>query len=70
MKTTLVIAKDAPLGVQVWPTTSPEYARNFTLASVTRQLAPSGLEFVIWTYQNGTTRMFMANEEVACEFGE
>lgn len=64
---TTVKAKDAPLGVQLWPTTSPEYAPNFTLASVTRELNFNGEQLVIWTYQNGNTRMFMPDEDVAVE---
>lgn len=70
MKTATVIAKDAPLGVQLWPTTSPEYAPNFTLASVTRELNSDGQEFVTWTYQNGKTRMFLVDEVVACMFAD
>src|SRR5689334_25034917 len=53
MKTTTVKAKDAPLGVQLWPTRGPEFAPNFTLASVTRELGSSGREYVIWPYENG-----------------
>jgi hypothetical protein len=64
---TTVVAKDAPLGVQLWPTTSPEYAENFTLVSVTRQLNFNGNEYVTWTYGNGKTRSFMADEEVAVQ---
>jgi hypothetical protein len=63
-QTTTVIAKDAPLGVQLWPTRSPEFAPNFTLASVTRRLDANGNEYVIWTYRNGNVRRFLANEEV------
>lgn len=66
-ETTTVKAKDAPLGVQLWPTTSPQFAPNFTLATVTRQLGSNGCEYVIWQYQNGNTRMFLADEDVAVQ---
>jgi hypothetical protein len=67
MKTETVKAKDAPLGVQLWPTTSPQYAPNFTLASVIRQLGSNGREYVIWQYENGNTRMFLPDEDVAVQ---
>jgi hypothetical protein len=62
---TTVVAESAPLGVQLWPTRSPEFAPNFTLASVTRFLDGNGRECVTWTYQNGNVRTFLAGEEVA-----
>jgi hypothetical protein len=64
---TTVKAKDAPLGVQLWPTVSPEYAPNFTLDTVTRQIGSSGREYVTWQYQNGNTRVFLADEDVAVQ---
>lgn len=63
MKTTTVIAEDAPIGVLLWPVRSAEYAPNFTLASVTRTR-----NTVIWTYEDGTVREFLPGERVACEF--
>lgn len=66
---TTVRAESAPLGVQLWPTRSPEYAPNFTLASVTRFLDANGRECVRWTYQNGNTRTFLAGEEVVVRLG-
>lgn len=62
---TTVTAESAPLGVQLWPTRSPEFAPNFTLANVTRFLDANGRECVMWTYQSGTNRIFLAGEEVA-----
>jgi len=73
---TSVIAENAPLGVQLWPTTTPESAPNFTLAAVeilsrkVRQEDGSWFEYpatVIWTYQSGTERRFRLGEVVACE---
>ncbi len=64
---TTVKAKDAPLGVQLWPTVSPKFAPNFTLDTVTRQVGSNGREYVIWQYQNGNTRMFLADEDVAVQ---
>jgi hypothetical protein len=66
-KTETVKAKDAPLGVQLWPTTSPQYAPNFTLASVTRQANANGSEYVVWQYRNGKTRTFLPDEDVAVQ---
>lgn len=66
-KTTTVKAKDAPLGVQLWPTTSPKHAPNFTLASVIRQVGSNGREYVIWQYESGNTRMFLPDEDVAVQ---
>lgn len=67
LKTTTVKAKDAPLGVQLWPTVHPKFAPNFTLTSVVRELGSNGHEYVIWVYQNGKTRMFRSDEDVAVE---
>lgn len=66
-ETGTVKAKDAPLGVQLWPTVSPEFAPNFTLDTVTRQVGSNGREYVIWQYQGGNTRMFLADEDVAVQ---
>jgi hypothetical protein len=63
MKTTLVIAEDAPIGVQLWPTVSPEYAKCWTLAKVIRTA-----NSVIWEYEDGKTREFLPGDKVACEF--
>lgn len=72
--TTMITAEDAPIGVQVWPTISPRYAPNFTIAAVeivTRKLRDTSGTYetsqVIWTYENGNTRTFDLGERVACE---
>lgn len=74
-ETTTVIAQDAPIGIQLWPTTSPEFAPNFTLAAVevvTRKLrdqyGDQEITVVTWTYENGNVRTFGLGEEVACQF--
>lgn len=59
-----VAAEHAPLGVQLWPTTKPEAAPNFTLAEVTRYIA-GGRERVRWTYESGATREFDLGDHVA-----
>lgn len=56
---TSVIAQDAPLGVQLWPTITPEAAPNFTLAEVARTSRG-----VRWTYENGSVRWFAVGERV------
>lgn len=73
-QTTTVVAEDAPIGVQLWPTTSLEHAGNFTLASVevitrtTRDaFGSSATATVLWTYCNGTQRTFRTGERVAVQ---
>lgn len=75
IETTLVIAEDAPIGMQLWPTVSPKHAPNFTLAAVevvTRKVRDASGTYdsshVEWTYENGTTRLFSVGEKVACLF--
>jgi hypothetical protein len=61
-----VPAEDAPLGVQLWPTITPDGAPNFTLAEVRRVYRDwSGLVVVTWVYQSGATRVFYEGERVA-----
>jgi len=60
------VAEEAPLGVQLWPTRSPEFAPNFTLDSVAVVRNASGVH-VVWTYQNGSTRFFRVGETVAAK---
>lgn len=69
---THVVAEDAPIGVQLWPTTHPKYAPNFTLNSVrvdvsTLRSAHGSQErtVVVWTYENGSNRAFIGGELVA-----
>jgi hypothetical protein len=71
---TTVTAEDAPIGVQLWPTISPKYAPNFTLAAVeviVRKLRDASGDYemssVIWTYENGSTRSFLLGEQVAVQ---
>jgi hypothetical protein len=60
---TTVTAEDAPVGIQLWPTRSPEYAPNFTLASVAVVRNSNG-EHVVWTYENGNQRVFGKGEQI------
>ena len=60
---TTVIAEDAPVGIQLWPTRSPEFAPNFTLATV-EVVRTEVRTFVRWTYQSGTVRTFDLGEQV------
>lgn len=59
-----VIAEDAPIGVQLWPTTTPESAPNFTLMEV-RIVRREGRGYVTWIYENGNERHFDLGERVA-----
>lgn len=52
-----VVAEDAPIGVQVWPTRSPEFAPNFTIAEVLIVRNARGVH-VKWIYENGAERYF------------
>jgi len=68
----LVTAETAPTSVQLWPTTTPEAGRNFTLESVeviTRTLRDASGKYdraeVVWTYQNGHERTFTPGERVS-----
>ena len=63
-QTTTVIAEDAPIGVQLWPTRSPEFADNFTLERV-EIVRDEVRTWVRWTYRNGTTRNFQLGEAIA-----
>lgn len=59
-------AESAPLGVQLWPTLSPEYADNFILDMVETVRTVNGTH-VRWTYRNGTTRNFRLGEGVVVD---
>lgn len=63
---TTVVAEDAPLNVQLWPTTSPEFAENFTLRSVSVVRRETG-NVVVWEYLSGKTRSFSVGEEVVVQ---
>lgn len=74
-ESTQVVAEDAPIGVQLWPTRLPEFSKNFTLLSVevvTRHLRDKSGTYsrtvVIWTYENLTTREFDLGEKVDVQF--
>jgi len=70
----LITAEDAPVGVQLWPTTHPRYARNYTLESVEvvrRTIrdfhGTTTVDQVVWNYENGQERTFRLGERVAAE---
>jgi len=64
--TASVLAEDAPIGVQLWPTITPESAPNFTLESVEIVRNAYG-SFVRWVYENGNVRTFKMGQTVACD---
>lgn len=64
--TTTVIAERAPIGVLLWPVRAPHYAPNFTLARV-EVVHGDESEFVRWTYQSGTVRLFKVGERVGVQ---
>jgi hypothetical protein len=63
---TPISAEDAPIGVQLWLTTHPDYAPNFTLEKVS-VIRTETRTYVEWTYQSGTTRTFDVGEQVSCQ---
>ena len=72
---TTVTAEAAPIGIQIWPTMSPEYAPNFTLMAVevvTRKLRDASGTYertcVEWTYESGNVRTFDLGEHVAVQY--
>lgn len=67
--TQTVTAEDAPLGVQLWPTTTPAGAPNFTLERV-EIVRDAYRTFVRWVYESGNTRTFLLGERVAVKIPE
>lgn len=61
--THFVIAEDAPIGVQLWPSRAPEFASNFTLAQVA-VIRDRYKTVVRWTYENGRSETFFLGELV------
>lgn len=61
-----VVAEDAPIGVQLWPTIHPDFAPNFTLerVEITRTCVGTNVR---WYYQNNTERVFRLGETVAVD---
>jgi len=58
-------AQDAPIGTPVWPAKNPKGLRRFTLTEViVRRSAADTL--VVWVAQDGYTRIFDYDEQVAC----
>lgn len=55
----------APVGVQLWPTRTPEQGINFTLRSVA-VVRQDGREWVVWTYENNKVRSFQLGETMVC----
>jgi hypothetical protein len=64
--TSTVVAEHAPIGVLLWPVRSPEFAPNFTLASVSI-VRDAYSSYVVWTYENGDVRNFELGQEVAVQ---
>lgn len=63
---TSVKAEEAPIGMPLWPTRTPEAAVAYTLESVC--LVRTATESrVVWTYLNGTTVDYAAGEMVAVQ---
>lgn len=61
---TTIAAEDAPLGVQLWPTISPEFADNFTLTAV-KVVRTEVNSYVHWMYRGASAdRYFEIGEQV------
>lgn len=67
VRTASVIAENAPIGVQLWPTIHPQYAPNFTLAEV--QIIRNEIgSYVRWIYEGDVeTRTFQVGQVVAVD---
>lgn len=63
-----VIAEDAPLGVQLFPTEDPCFNDNFILQSVGVTRHAHRSPTVTWTYVSGKTRTFGVGEQVCVRF--
>lgn len=66
-----VIAEDAPLGVQLWPS-RPGCEDAFILRSVAvirdeMDEANGRAGHVVWTYRNGNVRTFLLGEKIAAK---
>jgi hypothetical protein len=66
VKMATVVAEDAPLNVQLWPTRTPAARPNFTLERVEIIRSEIGTH-VRWVYQNGERRVFGLGELVAVD---
>lgn len=66
---TKVAAQDAPIGVQLWPTRTPEQADRFTLRSVAT-VRNEVRSWVVWTYEDNHIRTFEVGELVAVRVAE
>lgn len=60
---TSVVAEHAPLGVQLWPTLTPDKARHFTLQAV-EIVRSTHATYVRWIYEDGKVRRFDLGETV------
>ena len=66
IRTASVIAEDAPLGVELWPTVSPDFAPNFTLERV-EVVRTCVTTIVRWHYLSGRELVFRLGETVAVD---
>lgn len=66
-ETSHVVAEDAPIGIQLWPTRTPESWQNFTLREV-QIVRTETRRFVRWVYYSGATRDFELGAEVVVRY--
>jgi hypothetical protein len=59
-----IVAEDAPIGVQLWPTIDPKFAANYTLAQVGIIRDAYGTH-VHWLYEGGAERLSKMGEKIA-----
>lgn len=64
---TSVLAEDAPIGVQLWPTTRPSASPDFTLMRV-ETVRTATRSFVRWIYESGKERTFDMGESVVVRY--
>lgn len=61
-----VIAEGAPIGVQLWPTRTPELGYHFTLRSVAL-VRNEVRSWVVWTYEDNQIRTFDVGDRVTAK---
>lgn len=78
MRVDFVVAEDAPVGVQLWPSLSPKAGPSLTLESVevvSRKIRETNdgtwyvyTDSVTWTYQDGHQERYTISEKIDVDF--
>lgn len=70
-ETSYVVAEDAPIGVQLWPTRPGHVTawKNFTVREV-QIVRTETRRFVRWVYYSGVTRDFELGSEIVVQIAK